>query len=725
MDLVIVESPAKAKTIEKYLGAGYSVVSSIGHIRDLPKSEKTAIDMENGFTPTYEIPKNKDKVVNGLKRVAKKARQVYLATDPDREGEAIAWHIQEVLKHPHTQRVSFNEITERAVLKAMQHPREINENLRRAQEARRVLDRLFGYTLSKLIWTKVRYGLSAGRVQSPALRILMERDREIEAFIPSPYWMLNATMRTEGGGKILTQCATKITNEALAKWIVKEAPTAQWFVSGIKTQEVTWSPKAPFITSTLQQAANSRLGFSPSQTMRFAQGLYEKGHISYIRTDSPTISEYAHTLIKNVVESEWGKDVYSRNTHIIRKKSAQEAHEAIRPTKLSKVVCGTTASEKLLYTLIRQRTLASQMKPAKMLRKRIQFFSSIKDKVYDMPLFIIKGVETLNPGWLLAEPESKGEDVELPDIKVQSRATCIKMHKEDKVTTPPNRFSEAGLVKELEKREIGRPSTYASTIKTLQDREYVTKVNRTLYPTPTGAVISGFIEKHFDTYISDTFTAKMEQQLDDIAEGNATYIKTLSGFYTPFFKAVESKKDAKKITSLGDADQNIRCPSCNKKMIKKLGRGGVFLSCANFPKCAGARMEDGSEIKRQETGKPCPKCNKGSLIIRTGRYGDFIGCDGYPKCKYIEQSEEQKQKMSTNVSCPRCKKGEIIERKGRFGAFYGCEHYPKCSFTMSAKPTGARCPLCETLMMDGTKTIPDRCSDKTCVNNRPDKLNKK
>ena len=723
MDLVIVESPAKAKTIEKYLGDGYSVVSSVGHIRDLPKSEKEAVDIKNNFTPTYEISKGKDRVVKDLKRAAKKAQRVYLATDPDREGEAIAWHIREVLKHPHAKRVSFNEITEKAVLQAMQHPRNINDHLRQSQEARRVLDRLFGYALSKLIWTKVRYGLSAGRVQSPALRILMEREREIEAFIPTPYWVLSATMET-GGKEFLAQCTEEIVDEKFAKWIVETAPNAQWSIADIKTQEVTRSPRPPFITSTLQQAANSRLNFSPSQTMKFAQGLYEKGHTSYMRTDSLTISAEAHPLIKQVVEKEYGKETYDRKDYITRKKSAQEAHEAIRPTNPSKAVCGANANEEALYTLIWQRTLASQMKPAKLLRRQIPFSSPAKKDNYAMPLFVIRGVSTLFPGWLLADPESKGEDVELPDIKPNAKARCIEVQKEDKETAPLNRFSEAGLVKELEKREIGRPSTYASTIKTLQDREYVTKVGRTLYPTPTGAVISGFLEEHFNTYIGDTFTADMERQLDDIADGSKTYANTLTGFYHPFIKAVESKKDASKITTLGDADPEIKCPQCGKKMIKKLGRNGVFLSCSDFPDCSGARMEDGSEIKREKTGKPCPKCSNGSLIIRTGRFGDFIGCSNYPKCKYIEQSEEQKKKVSTNVSCPQCKKGEIVERVGRFGVFYGCEHYPKCSFTMNAKPTGEKCHMCGSLMMDGTKTIPDRCSDKSCPNNRPDQIRK-
>ena len=725
MDLVIVESPAKAKTIEKYLGKGVRVVSSVGHIRDLPKSEKKAIDIEGGFIPTYEISKGKEKVVAQLKAEAKKASVVYLATDPDREGEAIAWHIKETLGLKKPKRVAFNEITKEAVQNAMTHPRSIDEDLKYAQEARRILDRLFGYTLSALIWKKVRYGLSAGRVQSPALRILAERERLILAFTPTPYWTLHAKMQVMKGESVLAECEQKeIREEAFALWVEKNAPDAPWTVSDIKTSEVSRKPTAPLITSTLQQTANSRLGMSPAQTMRIAQKLYEKGHITYMRTDSTTLSGDAHKQIKAFVEKEFGKKYYKQGVYKTKKQNAQEAHEAIRPTKINAMSAGATQQEKALYEMIHAKTVASQMIPAKMLRKKVMFLSDVEEGEMKMPAFVVRGVETLEKGWLLADSNAQKDDVELPNIEPKTNAQCKEIIKEAKETQPPNRFSEAGLVKELEEREIGRPSTYASIIKTIVDRGYVEKQGRTLYPTQMGMVISDFLETNFSTYISDSFTSTMERDLDIIAEGDKTYKDTITHFYYPFLKAVEEKKDIEKITTLGDADKGIKCPECSGKMVKKLSRSGVFLSCAKFPECDGARTEEGEVVKKQDTGKPCPKCEKGSLIIRTGRYGDFIGCSLYPKCKYIEEDEETKKKADTGVKCSECKKGNIKERSGRFGLFYSCERYPDCTFSMNAKPTGKTCPICKKLMMEGTKTIPDRCSDKTCPNHRPDRLKK-
>ena len=721
MKLVIVESPAKAKTIEKYLGEDYMVVASVGHVRDLPKSEKDAIDKENNYRPNYQIIAGKESVVKDIKKRALLADEIFLATDPDREGEAIAWHLNEAANLKDAKRIVFNEITKDAVLEAIKHPRKIDLSLKEAQEARRVLDRLFGYTLSKLIWTKLRYGLSAGRVQSPALRILMEREREIRAFIPEKYWAVEGILKTEGGVKIPVKCEKEFTDEKTVNQFVDIAPTIEWISQEAKEVEVNRAPKPPLITSTMQQAANSYLSLSPAQTMRFAQKLYEAGYITYMRTDSPILSAQAHQMIKTEVEKEYGAKFYKQTFYKTKKKTSQEAHEAIRPTKMHIKNAGRTDGEKRLYELIRTRTLSSQMIPAKLKRSAIYFKS-------DAPIlrFVVRGTKTINPGWLLAMPFSKNEEIELPNIKKDESCVCIQVNKEEKETSPPNRYSEAGLVKELEKRELGRPSTYAPTIRTLVTRSYVEKEGRTLYPTLVGEVVSSFLEKNFNQYIEDKFTAKMEEQLDEIAEGKRKYEKTLTDFYIPFEKAVLAKKDIEKLTILGDAPPDILCPKCDGQMVKRLSRSDFFLSCKKFPDCDGARQKDGTLAKEPEpTGEKCPKCKKGDLIKKSGKFGDFIGCNKYPKCKFIKEDEEELARKDSGVACTKCDDGTMIERRGRFGIFYSCKNYPNCKYAIKAKPTGRKCDMCKSLMMDGTKTIPERCSDKKCPMHRPDKLNKK
>lgn len=723
MKLMIVESPTKAKTISKYLGGVYKILPSVGHIRDLPKSNKKAIDIEAGFAPHYEISKGKDKVVAEIKTEAKKAEEILIATDPDREGEAIAWHIKEALGLENPKRVVFHEITEDAIKEAIKHPRPIDENLRRAQEARRVLDRLVGYDLSGLIWKKVRYGLSAGRVQSPALRILMEREREIRAFIPEKFWAISGNFETKNKQKdaLTLTCEEEPKTEESARKILESAKSGSWSVVEIKETEAKRQPKAPFITSTLQQSASSRYGFSPSYTMSIAQRLYEQGLITYMRTDSVNISSAALRDIHSNIENEFGAAYLSPRVFSNKSKNAQEAHEPIRPTKIGVKNAGTKEEEKKLYRLIWARTIASQMADAKILRTKVS--ANIASK--DIPNFSQTGSVIVFDGWLKADPGARGEDVELPKLKENDELSLIDIQSEGKETEPPGRYTEAGLVKELEKREIGRPSTYASIIKTIVDRGYVEKVNKSLIPTDTGDVVSTFLEKNFAGYISDSFTAEMEDKLDKIAEGKAEYEKTLKNFYGPFAKEVKAKsKSAEKITNMGEADPSIKCPVCGKNMVIKLAKTGKFLSCVDFPKCLGARKLDGSIMEGpKETGEMCPECD-GKLIEREGRFGKFIACSNYPKCKYIKKSPEEEAKGKTGVMCPECKTGEITERRGRFGFFYSCSNYPTCKFAMKAKPTGAVCSMCGSLMMAGTKTIPERCSNKACPNHNPHKLNK-
>lgn len=724
--LVIVESPAKAKTIEKYLGSEYMVRASVGHVRDLPKSNKKAIDVAAGFKPHYEVSAGKHKVIAELESLAQDAKEVILATDPDREGEAIAWHLAELLELKDPKRVVYQEITKDAVQEAFSKPRKIDQDMRQAQEARRVLDRLVGYDLSGLIWQKVRYGLSAGRVQSPALRIIMEREREIRAFIPDDFWVITAEASANPEQFQLT-CIIEPDTQTEADRIVKVGTESNWVVINVTESEAKRTPKAPFTTSTLQQTASTRLGYSPSNTMRIAQKLYEKGYITYMRTDSPSLSKQAQEQAISIIDSEYGKEFVQPRDFKSRSKNAQEAHEAIRPSNLSKKTAGTTADQQKLYQLIWARTVASQMADARL--KRAKILANVIGSNEDIPDFAVRGSRVIFDGWLKADPAAKGEDTQVPAVSKGDELNISNIEAEGKQTQPPNRYTEAGLIKELEKRGIGRPSTYASIMKTLNDRGYVDKQGKTLLPTDTGDVVSSFLEKHFSKYISDTFTAELEDELDEIADGTREYTKTLEDFYTPFTKDIGSKADIPKVTNMGDAPAEFKCPQCQADMVYKLSKGGKFMSCNKFPECNGARKADGSIIEPpKEIGEECPKCGvgtgrrlkvHGNLVQREGRFGLFISCSEYPKCKYIKQDA---MLNSTGVKCGECKDGEMAERRGRFGPFYSCTNYPDCKHITKTKPTGNLCKMCGKLMMEGTKTIPERCSDKTCPNHNPHKL---
>ena len=735
MKLLIVESPSKAKTISKYLDGKFEVRASVGHIRDLPKSNKKAIDIEGGFIPHYEISPGKEKVVSEIKTLAKKADEILLATDPDREGEAIAWHIAQILEQDllngkiknqnvklKPKRITYYEITKDAILEALKNPREIDQNLRQAQEARRVLDRLVGYDLSGLIWKKVRYGLSAGRVQSPALRIIMEREREIRSFIPENFWVITADTQTKNKNDLQLVCSEEPKNEKIVNKILEAGKKGKWIVKDVTEMETKRSARAPFTTSTLQQTASSRLGLAPSRTMGIAQKLYEAGLITYMRTDSVNLSQIALNQIYQMVEKKYGKEYLQPHTFTAKSKNAQEAHEAVRPTDIFNVNAGENEEQKRLYKLIWARTMASQMTDAKVMRTKI-FVQVGNDET--IPDFWANGSRLVFPGWLSADPEGTGDDVILPKVTIGEELKLMDINAEGKQTEPPSRYSEAGLIKELEKRDIGRPSTYASIIKTIEDRGYVEKINKALVPTDTGDVVSSFLENNFAHYISDTFTADMEDKLDLIAEGKAEYLKTLKDFYGPFLKDVKAKDKINKVNNFGEADAKHVCPVCGGPMIIKLGKTGKFLSCAKYPDCTGARKITGEEMAGpKETGEKCPDCKDGKLVLREGKFGQFISCSNYPKCKYIKKDAELEKQNSTGVKCPQCKDGLMTERRGRFGIFYSCSNYPKCKNAIKAKPTGALCPTCGALMMEGTKTIPERCSVKTCVMHNPHKIEK-
>jgi DNA topoisomerase I len=583
-----------------------------------------------GFTPHYEVSPGKDSRSSPTSSASpRRPTEILLATDPDREGEAIAWHIAEAVKFGNkpVRRVVFHEITKEAIIEALTHPRDIDQNLRQAQEARRVLDRLVGYDLSGVIWKKVRYGLSAGRVQSPALRIIMEREREIRAFVPETYWKISALTETSGTGSgkasavvpLPLECSIEPREKAEMERILKTGKAEKWEVVSVDETEAKRSPKAPFTTSTLQQAASTRLGFSPSRTMSVAQRLYEAGLISYMRTDSTNLSQQAIGQISTYIEKEYGKASVSLRTFTAKSKNAQEAHEAVRPTTIAKTSAGANPEQIALYGLIWSRTVASQMVDARILRTKIVANTVTKS----IPDFQANGTRLVSTGWLAVDPGARGEDVELPKVVAGEKLELLSLESLEKQTEPPGRYSEAGLIKELEKRGIGRPSTYASILRTIEEREYVVKENKALKPTDTGDVVSSFLEEHFGSYISDTFTAEMEDKLDKIAEGLMGYEKTLSDFYGPFSKDVKIKDALDKATTLGDADAKFKCPTCGASMIMKLGRAGKFLSCSRYPDCAGALMLDGTEVPKDKIIGTHPDTGL-DITVKSGRFGPYV-----------------------------------------------------------------------------------------------------
>ncbi len=745
--LVVVESPAKAKTIEKYLGGDYAVRASYGHIRDLPKSD-LGVDVDGGFAVTYEVPPDSQKHVAALKKAHKAADGLILATDYDREGEAIAYHVASLLDADpaQAQRVTFTEITRDAILDAFQHPREIDLKLFDAQEARRVLDRLVGYKISPLLWRRVQPGLSAGRVQSVALRLIVERERDIRGFTPVEYWSVDVRLTPEEqeqpflarlvsipDGRLATSPDKKgvlLSTQADAAAHVERLHRAAYRVTKVEAKERKEGPRPPFKTSTLQQEAARKLGFGARKTMSIAQRLYEGvdlpgegtvGLITYMRTDSLSIAESALREIGELVRGEFGPRyaLAEPRRFKTRSRNAQEAHEAIRPTSVFRTPDRVSASlerEQLrLYTLIWQRTVATQMAQARFNQVGVDVEATEGTARYYLRA---TGRTMLFDGHMRVYIESRddasGEDGDhrLPELAPEQALRMLEVLPEQHFTQPPPRFTEASLVKTLEELGIGRPSTYASIISTIQDRGYVRLEDRRFFPNDVGEVVIDKLVEHFPDIINVHFTAEMEEDLDEIAEGDLERVQVLREFYVPFSEALE-RAEEKFERYVEDLDEE--CPRCLEegrtppgRLQKRLGRYGFFIGCTRFAEedggCKYIRNLDGQERPEpQMLDENCPECGR-PLQRRFGRFGPFVGCSGYPDCRYIKKEPPK----STGVTCPQCSKGEIVERRTRFGIMYGCERYPDCDFAVNHPPIGDHpCPECGSLLVRRPKSI--RC----------------
>lgn len=740
MKLIIVESPTKAKTISKFLGKKYTVKSSYGHVRDLPKNDM-GIDIEHNFTPRYIVPMKVKTRVSELKKLAQKAEEVILATDEDREGEAIAWHLSEALefKDPRAQkRIVFHEITKTAIENALENPRKIDLDLVDAQQARRILDRLVGYELSPFLWKKIKRGLSAGRVQSVALRLIVEREREIEKFKTEEFYAIsvslsptqdqksifNANLIEKGGEKIEKTISLKlwagdyktkisiINDQKTADEIKADLEKAHYSVKSIEKKETLRHPAPPFTTSTLQQASINSLGWSAKQTMSVAQKLYELGFITYMRTDSLNLSMQSILSAQKVIEKEFGKQykLPEAKFYHTKSKGAQEAHEAIRPADPQVTPAALESQldpgQFKLYRLIWNRMVASQMQPA--------IFDSVKVDISAAGkanyLFRANGSTIKFDGYLKVYGDKLPvtENI-LPELAEKEDLALKEVLAEQKFSSAPPRYSEAALVKAMEEHGIGRPSTYAPTLATIMERAYVDKNEaKRLFPLEIGFLVNDLLVEHFPQIVDIQFTAKMEREFDEIAENKIEWVPMIRAFYDPFHKNLASKQDSvKKEDYLEKLEKP--CPKCGGDLIVKFGRFGKFIACANFPNCKYTeKTADEKKVDEENSGVICDKCGA-PMVVKRGKFGAFLGCSKYPDCKGIKRIEK-----STGLKCPKCGKGEIAERKSKRGKlFYGCTAYPNCDFALWSKPTGEKCSKCSSLLVFAAKGE-TRCSNKEC-----------
>jgi len=740
--LVIVESPAKSKTIGKILGSNYIIQASMGHVRDLA-SKGLGFDIENDFKPTFEIIPEKKKVISELNKLAKTVDKIYLASDPDREGEAIAWHVRECLKFPQDKiyRIVFNEITPHAIKDAVNNPHEIDMLKVEAQKTRQILDKLVGFKISPILWEKMKnYKLSAGRVQSVALKIICEREDEIEAFIPQEYWNIEALLNKDNSdfsaelSRIIKNNKDEkleLKNEKEVKKVLDELKGKEYKVSKITPRDTQRKPQPPFITSTLQREASSKLGYGVSKTMQIAQKLYEgidlgdgsHGLITYMRTDSTRISDDAQAAAKDYILDNFGEKYYPEkpNIYVKNKQNTQDAHEAIRPSYIDKTPDSIkkylTGEQYKLYKLIWDRFMASQMTNAKVKNLTV-------DITADKYIFKMGSSKIVFDGFTKIYSDDENIEVikKFPDLSVGDVLNLKKLNPEQHFTQPPSRYSEASLVKQLEEYGIGRPSTYAPIITKIQQRNYVEKIEtKALKPTPLGRAICKQLNEYFTQIMDYKFTAKMESGLDDIADDKQDGVQFLKDFYKPFSKTLdEAQKNMKRV----DIETDKLCPNCGKKMVVKLSRfGRQFLACSGYPECKTALPMEGEgakvEIPEDEpTDKKCEKCG-GDMVIKTGPYGKYYQCLN-DKCKKRFSIVE-----SSGVKCPECEKakrdGELVKRKSRYGKFFwGCSKYPDCSFALWFEPTGEKCPDCGSLLVKkylkrGNKIA---CSNKNCKYSR-------
>jgi DNA topoisomerase-1 len=719
--LVIVESPAKAKTIEKFLGPGYKVLASYGHVRALP-SKQGSVDIEHNFSPLYHVLPESRKHIELLKKEAKKSRELILATDPDREGEAIAWHLLEALDipedaaKPEVKRVTFHEITKGAVREAISHPGHISRELVDAQQARSILDYLVGFNLSPFLWKKIRYGLSAGRVQSVALRLICEREKDIQSFEAREYWTIEAQLGADKGSVFQARLHAvdgnklgkfDIGDEAQAQELAKAIGSESFQVQNLKKSSKKRNPSAPFTTSTLQQEASRKLGFSARKTMTVAQKLYEgidvgkglEGLITYMRTDSVALSQVATTEARELITRMYGEDYALDKPRIFKNKAknAQEAHEAVRPTSLAnlpeQIKPHLSSDQFKLYRLIWQRTIASQMAPAILDATTVdiaageRFLFRASGQVVRFPGFMKLYIEDIDN----AEEQDSQQEGTLPDLKQDQSLDCRELLPSQHFTQPPPRYTEASLVKTLEEHGIGRPSTYASIINTLVTRKYVRLEKRAFYTEDVGMVVNDLLVNHFNKYVDYDFTAQMEEDLDAISRGEREWQPVLKDFWEPFISLLKQKETQISKQDVTTEKTDRTCPECSKPLVIKLGRAGRFLACSGFPDCRYTEPLNGEREEPVMSDQTCDKCGA-PMLIKQGRYGKFLACSAYPDCKNIQPLVKPK---ALGIACPKCGEGELMEKKSRYGKiFYSCNRYPKCKFALWDRPIEQPCPKC-------------------------------
>ncbi|RKX59403.1 MAG: type I DNA topoisomerase [Thermodesulfobacteriota bacterium] len=746
--LVIVESPTKVRTIKRYLGKDFDIRASVGHVKDLPK-KRLGVNVEDNFKPEYEIISGKNKIIKELKSAASKVDNIYLAPDPDREGEAIAWHIAEELqakrgKARQFHRVMFHELTEQAIKKAIKSPEKLNKNKYESQQARRILDRLVGYKISPLLWNKVKRGLSAGRVQSVAVRIICDREREIQAFVPEEYWTVAAQLEGSNPPPFLAKVIAlkgkklSIPDGEKAQEVVRDLNSADFRVAKVETKERKKYPSPPFITSTMQQEAASKLRFSAKKTMMMAQRLYEGidlgdegpvGLITYMRTDSTRVAKEAVKEARILIDGRFGKDFVPQRAPVYKRgKMAQDAHEAIRPTSVARtpedVAPYLDKAALALYNLIWKRFIASQMSPAILDQTRVDieagmYLLRVVGTIVRFPGFTILYSETKNESQEKGRNSSDKAKTDLPALAKDDPLKLLGIEPKQHFTQPPPRYSEASLIKTLEEEGIGRPSTYANILSTIQGKEYVRLEKRYFYPSALGLVVTDLLVAHFSEILDSKFTAAMEKNLDGVEDGSNSWIKVLEKFYGPFSKSLDLAKEKMKSIKTKGVSTDIMCDKCGAPMVIKYGKSGEFLACSGYPECKNTkdfRRDEKGLIQIQDreipTDKICDQCGR-PMVIKKGRFGEFLACSGYPECRNTKS-------ISTGISCPEpsCD-GELFQRRSRSGkTFFGCSRYPKCKYATWDRPVAKKCPLCGFPILVEKNTKSDgkilKCPAKGC-----------